>query len=89
MGRIEIPEDLLPDKDLKEFAKYTDKTYKELYDALLRETEGATPIDIIELIATVQTEKIALIIGNNLPNYDKKVIYGVVERYIAGIVSSE
>ena len=89
MGKIEIPEDLLPDKNLKEFAKYTDRTYKELHDALLRETEGATSIDIIELITTVQTEKIALIIGSNLPDYDKKVIYGVVERYIAGIVSSE
>lgn len=89
MGKIEIPEELLPGKDLKEFAEYTDRTYKELHDALLRETEGATSIDIIELIATVQTEKIALIIGKNLSEYDKKVIYGVVERYIAGIVSSE
>lgn len=89
MGKIEIPKELLPGDDLKEFAEYTDRTYKELHDALLRETDGATSIDIIELIATVQTEKIALVIGNNLSDYDKKVIYGVVERYIAGIVSSE
>lgn len=86
MDRIEVPEDLLPGDELKEEGKRLDETYKKLYDELLKVSNNYRPTDVIDLIASVRTGQIALLIGANLTDYDKKILHGIIERYVAGVV---
>ena len=86
MDRIEVPEDLLPGDELKEEGKRLDETYKKLYDELLKVSDSYRPTDVIDLIASVRTGQIALLIGANLTDYDKKILHGIIERYVAGVV---
>ena len=83
---IEIPEELLPDNSWIESAKSLDDNYVETYEALEGATQNASASDIIGLMAKVNTEKIALMIGADLRDYDKEILMGVIERYIAGKV---
>lgn len=85
MNEIEVFDELMPGEDLVDYAKGADSSYKELYDALTQ-VDGVTPTKAIKLISAVHAEKVYLLIGSSLRDYDKKVIRGIVERYVAGIV---
>lgn len=89
MPRIEVPEELLPGEDLKEEAREMDETYKKLYDELLKVSDKYRPTDVIDLIASVRAGQIALMIGSKLTDYDKQVLHGLIERYVASRVFSE
>lgn len=86
MPRIEVPEELMPSEELKVEAKVIDESYKKLYDELLKMPGEYRPTDIIDLIASVKTGHISLMIGARLTDYDKKTLHGLIERYVAGIV---
>ena len=83
---IEIPEELLPGNSLVELAKSLDVGYVETYEALKEATQNTSASDIIGLMAKVNTEKIALMIGSDLSRYDKEMLMSIIERYIAGKV---
>lgn len=86
MPRIEVPEELLPGEELQVEAKAIDESYKKLYDELLKMPGEYRPTDIIDLIASVRVGHVSLMIGAKLTDYDKKVLHGLIERYVAGIV---
>lgn len=86
MPRIEVPEELMPSKELQAEAEVVDESYKKLYDELLKMPGEYRPTDIIDLIASVRTGHISLMIGAKLTDYDKKTLHGLIERYVAGIV---
>lgn len=86
MSRIEVPEELLPSDELRVEAEAIDESYKKLYEELLKMPGEYRPTDIIDLIASVRTGHISLMIGAKLTDYDKKILHGLIERYVAGIV---
>ena len=89
MSRIEVPSELMPSDRMEEEAKKMDDDYKKLYSDLLESVESHSPSDVIGIIASIRAEQVSLLIGANLTKYDKKILYGLIERHIAGIVSSE
>ena len=86
MDKIEVPKELMPSEEMVKMAEESDKKYETLYNTILKETEGATPTTSIALIAAVRSEQVALMIGAKLTDYDKKILRGIIERYVAGIV---
>lgn len=86
---VDLPDELLPTDEEKEQAKEVDETYAKLYELLLSDVKGMTPSDAIATIASVKRERVALCIGSKLPEHDKDVLQGVIERYIAGQVFYE
>lgn len=86
MPRIEVPEELLPGEDLKNEGKKMDDAYRKLYEELLKVSDKYRPTDVIDLIASVRTGQIALLIGSDLTDYDKQILHGLIERYVASKV---
>lgn len=86
MPRIEVPEELLPGEDLKNEGKKMDDAYRKLYEELLKVSDKYRPTDVIDLIASVRTGQIALLIGADLTDYDKQILHGLIERYVASKV---
>ena len=89
MPRIELPSEFKTDDRMRAESKKIDEACKTLYNELLESVESRSPSDVIGIIASVRTEQVAALIGENLTEHDKKVLYGLIERHIAGIVSSE
>lgn len=88
--RVDLPDGLMPDDVLYENAKKIDDTYKEMYKHLSVVMAGeATTTEIIVLMAQYFTERLALLVGDNINDYDKSVLRGVLERHIAEIVFVE
>lgn len=79
---ITLPEELLPDKEFIENAKEIEDSYTEAYKALMDGCEGITASQAIYVIAKVNAERLALMIGVLLTDYDKNVLMGVIERQI-------
>ena len=84
---FKLPDELMPEKELFETAAQIDRGYLEMYGALRKDNKGASPYDVVTLIARVATEHVALQIGANLRDYDKKCLMSVIRRHIIGIVS--
>lgn len=89
MPRIELPSEFKTDDRMRAESKKIDEACKNLYDDLLESVKSHSPADVIGIIASVRTEQVSALIGENLTEHDKKVLYGLIERHIAGIVSSE
>lgn len=89
MPRIEVPSEFKTDDRMIAESKRVDEACKALYSELLESVESHSPSDVIGIIASVRTEQVATLIGENLTEHDKKVLYGLIERHIAGIVTSE
>lgn len=80
---IMLPEELLPDEEFIENAKEIEASYAEAYNALMNGgCEGITASQAIYVIAKVNAERLALMIGVSLTDYDKDVLMGVIERQI-------
>ena len=73
---------MMPDEQLKENAKKIDEGYVELFSNFNR-------LEVIELMSMIFVERLALLVGNNINDYDKNILRGVVERHITEIVFVE
>lgn len=89
MSRIKLPSEFKTDGRMMAESKKIDEACKTLYSELLESVESHSPSDVVDIIASVRTEQVAALIGENLTEHDKKVLYGLIERHIAGIVISE
>lgn len=88
--KIDLPDGLMPEEVLYENAKKIDDAYREMYKHLSVVMAGeATTTEIIVLMAQFFTERLALLVGENLTDYDKNILRGVLERHIAEIVFVE
>lgn len=87
---MKIPEGLMPPKEMHEMAEKTDKEfYPNAFQMVLECGVASSKEEAIEIIAEIMALKIALQIGSNLSEYDIKIIKGVIERHVAGILSIE
>ena len=77
---IILPEELMPGEEYTESGKRAEEGYALVYKTLLNECEGATADDVIYIIAKVNAERLALMIGTSLTDHDKDVLMGVIER---------
>ena len=89
MSRIEVPSEFKTDDRMREESKRIDEACRNLYNDLLESVESHSPSDVISIIASVRTEQVSALIGENITKHDKKVLYGLIERHIAGIIVSE
>ena len=79
---IILPDDLMPDEEHIENARRIEEEYVELYELLMKDCENATPSSVIYLMAKMNAEVLALMIGASLTDHDKDVLMGVIERQI-------
>lgn len=80
--------DIFPDmEELVEQAKCIDDAYKETFDEMSKMKKTKFRADVcIKAMTTYRTEQLAHMIGSDLSDYDKKILAGVVERHIAGVI---
>lgn len=77
-------------EDYEELAKEIDKEYKSLYDELkAKHEDNFSPTAMIRTLTKFKSEQVASLIGDKLSDYDKKILSGVIERHIAGVVFTE
>lgn len=71
----------------KEWAKEVDSQYCETYDTIKAlHPEDFSDVAIIKTLTKFKTEQVACLIGQDLSDYDKKILAGVIERHIAGVL---
>lgn len=87
--RIDLPDGLMPDEQLKENAAKIDDAYRDMYKNLRVMMDDANVTEVIVVMAQYFAERIALLVGENLNDYDKNVLRGVIERHIAEVVFIE
>lgn len=87
--RIDLPDGLMPDEQLKENAAKIDDAYRDMYKHLRVMMDDANVTEVIVVMAQYFAERIALLVGENLNDYDKNVLRGVIERHIAEVVFIE
>ena len=74
-------------EEYKEYAKEIDESYRETFEKIVgirKEDFNAT--SCIGTMTKFKTEQVACLIGDNISDYDKKILAGVIERHIAGVV---
>ena len=93
---VELPDDLKPSQEMIEASKEIDKRYVTLYNALMDndkhgEDEGSklSSTEAIYIISQFITEKVALMIGEDIGDYDKGLLRNIIERHVASIVFVE
>lgn len=87
---IEIPDSLKPTQEMYENARDLDENfYKKTYAYIKEHDAGITPSEIIELMAEIVAERVALEIGFGLTKYDIRILRGVAERHITSVVNEE
>ena len=86
---IQLPDELMPDDEMLKAAKEQDNFYKVMYERLRKDNQDANAQDVIELLAKVSTERISVMIGSSLRDYDKNILMCLIERYIARVVFVE
>lgn len=79
-------DDLFDLSEFKEQAKEIDESYKETYAKLESEVKDFSATKCIAIMAKFKTEQLKLLIGENISEYDEKILNGVVERHIASVV---
>lgn len=87
--KVELPEEMMPDPQMVEDAKEADKDYADMYKMLRETLPELNATETIALMAQYFTERLALLIGENINDYDKSVLRGVVERHIASVLFVE
>ena len=90
--KIHLPEELMPDEDFNEMAKQQDEEYRRLYRVVRDNIEcddeySATAA--IAVLAEFTTMRVAMLIGEDLSDYDISLLRGVIERHIAQVVFVE
>lgn len=77
-------------EDYEVIAKEIDEEYKNLYDKLKADrADDFSPTAMIRTLTKFKSEQVASLIGYKLSDYDKKILSGVIERHIAGVVFTE
>lgn len=76
--------------DFSECAKIVDNTYRDTYQKLQEVASKDKKVfnanACIWAMVKFKTEQVASLIGDNLTDYDKDILSGVIERHIAGVV---
>lgn len=68
-------------------AKEIDESYSEIYKIIKgRNPDNFSEAAMIMTLAKFKTEQVACLIGQGLSDHDKKVLSGVIERHIAGVL---
>ena len=89
-NKSKIPDELMPPKEMYEMAKKIDAEYYiTAYEMLLEINKGISPTDAIDMLSEMTAHKIALQIGSGLTGYDIRILKGVIERHIAGLIRLE
>lgn len=89
-NKSRIPDELMPPKEMYEMAKKIDEEYYiTAYEMLLEINKGMPPTDAIDMLSEMTAHKIALQIGSGLTGYDIRILKGVIERHIAGLIRLE
>lgn len=88
MRRIELPEEIMPDDSMREDARSIDEHYKKMYNDLLTLMD-ANATEVILIMSQWFVERVALVVGENINDYDKSILRGVIERHIAEVVFVE
>ena len=71
----------------EEWAKEIDKTYLETYDFIKsRHADDFSDVAMIKTLTKFKTDQVACLIGSGLSDYDKRILAGVIERHIAGVL---
>lgn len=71
----------------KQWAKEVNETYKETYEGVKAlHSEGFSEVAMIRTLTKFKTEQVACLIGEGLTDYDKRILEGVIERHIAGVI---
>ena len=89
MNKIKLPEEMMPDEQLKENAKKIDEGYVEMFEQFCKLFSNFSRLEVIDLMSMIFVERLALLVGNNINDYDKNILRGVVERHITEIVFVE
>lgn len=71
----------------KEIAKEIDKYYIETYNEMKKiHSRDFSEVAFVKALTDFKTEQVVHLIGNGLSDYDKKILSGVIERHIAGVL---
>lgn len=91
MGRnIELPPELRPTQEQYELAKDVDKNfYKKTFDWLMQNEKGIEQHDAIDVLSAIAAERVALLIGFGLTDYDVSILRGVIERHLISLLIKE
>ncbi len=71
----------------EECAKEVDLQYGEIYDTIkAMHPEDFSDAAMIKTLTKFKTAQVACLIGQDLSDYDKKILAGVIERHIVGVL---
>ena len=71
----------------EEWSKEIDDSYCEIYEIIKeKHPENFSDVAMIKTLTKFKTEQVACLIGEGLTDYDKKILAGVIERHIAGVI---
>ena len=87
--RVELPDELMPDQQLYDNAPKIDQAYKDMFAELRVVQPDANATELIALMAQYFVERLALMVGEHINEYDKSILRGVLERHIAEVVFVE
>ena len=87
--KVELPDGLMPDEHLYKNAKKIDNNYNDMFINLRKLAPDAKAVEIIAIMAQYFAERLALLVGDNINDYDKNILRGVLERHIISVVFIE
>lgn len=71
-----------------EYAKIANEEYLDLQEMIKSDNRGKYNVDaMVKTLTKFKTDQVACLIGYGLTDYDKKILSGVIERHIAGVLS--
>lgn len=90
MKKIELPEEMMPGDIMRGNASDIDNIYKDMYSHLTDALKDqATTSEIIAVMSQYFVERLVLMVGENINEYDKNILRGVIERHIVEVVFVE
>lgn len=87
--KVELPDELMPDEQMRDNARKIDEAYNDMFVFLRGAEPDLKATEIISIMAQYFVERVALTIGEELNEYDKKILRGVLERHIVEVVFVE
>jgi hypothetical protein len=79
-----------PPEKYEEWSKEVDWQYGETYDTIkAMHPEDFSDVAMIKTLTKFKTDQVACLIGYGLTDYDKKILAGVIERHIVGVLYKE
>ena len=86
---MSLPKEWRPSQEMRDAAKLIDKQYMNMYETIKEADPDAEAADVIALISWMTAERISLLIGEGLSEYDVSCLKSVIERHVAGVVYRE